>query len=138
MEFIQEKYWWQNKELKVLDQDNKKDIKALLLGHKITKVAEDQILLDDGTLVKIVPNEGGCSCASGDYSLTDLNEVDNIITAVDVVEEAIPDDEWDGLTGYRVYVIAEDKKIRLFSVEGTDGSGYYGTGYELFIREPSI
>ncbi|PVU81357.1 hypothetical protein DDP54_15770 (plasmid) [Cellulomonas sp. WB94] len=108
-------------------------IEALLLGHSVSKVAEDHLLLDDGTLLRLVGNEGGCSCGGGDYDLTELNDVDNIITAV----EFEVGDGADYFTAYRIFVLAGDKRINLATFEGDDGSGYYGTGYYVMVRRPA-
>jgi hypothetical protein len=116
-----------------VDHDQKKDIRELLLGHRIAKIDDNTILLDDGTMVQIQPNVGGCGCGAGDYELADLNEVDNIITRVDF-EYAPTGDGNYGEGYYRVFVLAQHKKL-LWSVEGDDGNGYYGTGYQLAVRD---
>lgn len=104
-------------------------IKKLLLGRKIVKVADDQVKLDNGDLVKIVPNVDCCVA----YNITDLNDVDNIITRVEcVVEDEEPAEVFAGT--YAVYVVAEHKKIKAWGVSGDDGNGYYGTGYQLFVK----
>lgn len=116
-----------------IDHGDHDAIRALLLGRKVHKVADDHLLLDNGTVLRVVPNEGGCSCGAGDYYLTDLNDVDNVITNVEFVDE--PDDDWEADGGYyEIFVVAEDKHIRLMRVEGTDGNGYYGTGYRVLVR----
>ena len=117
----------------VLDYRDKADIRALLLGRRVTKVSEDHIRLDDGALVRIYANRGCGGCPSGRYHLCDLNDVDNVITAVDFVQETT-ENEWGVREKtYRVFVVAEDKRVNLFAVEGSDGSGYYGSGYELLV-----
>jgi len=120
--------------LKGYDQDDHKQIRQLLLGHKIERIADDHLRLDDGTVAKVVPNRGEC-CAAGDYQLDDLNGCDNIVTSVEF-EEGVKVEDGSYDTVYRVFVVAEDKRINLFAVSGDDGSGYYGTGYELLVRYP--
>jgi len=119
-----------------LDQDDHKDIRELLLGRKVAKIADDHMELDNGTVVKIVANEGCGGCSSGWYSLDDLNECDNVITAVEFggEERSTGDEDWEVENVYRVFVVAEDKRINLYAVSGDDGNGYYGTGYELLVR----
>ena len=135
-ELITAEYAWDDPTLVAIDQDGVEELRALLLGHRVEKIADDHLRLDDGTVIRIVPNVGGCACSAGDYELTDLNECDNIITSVEVVNEVDnAEDEWGDRT-YRVFVVAEDKRINLFAVSGSDGNGYYGTGYELFVRKP--
>lgn len=121
--------------LDAISHDEEERIAGLLIGHSIKKVAQDHLLLDDGTLLRIVPNQGGCSCGSGDYELADLRGVDNIITSVEFVKEGDEDDgEFSG--AYRIFVFADNRRLNLFSVEGFDGNGYYGTGYYIMVRRP--
>lgn len=140
---------WFNKDpdtysLRETEQDK---ITALLEGRKVTKVDGEHLLLDDGTLIKAIGHDGGCACSAGCYYLTILNGCDNIITRVeydyrprddynkiviDPDDPDAPEDDWYGY--YRIYVFAEDKRINLMQVEGNDGNGYYGTGFELLVR----
>jgi len=98
----------------------------------VSKVADDHLLLDNGTLLKLVGNDGGCACSAGCYDLTALNGVENIITAVEF-EDDPADDGHDG-DGYRIFVFAGDQRINLATFEGSDGNGYYGTGYHVMVR----
>ena len=119
------------------DQNAHDAISALLLGHTVSKVADDHLILDDGTLLKLVGNEGGCSCGAGDYDLIVLNGVENVITAVEFEND--PDgDDWksNGDGAYRIFVFAGDQRINLATFKGTDGNGYYGTGYHVMVRLP--
>jgi len=123
-----------------LYQDDEDKIRELLVGHKVTKVADDKLALDDGTILTVYPNIGGCSCGDGDYVLTALNGCDNIITNVSVQEEPAPKDEdgYDGGTIYSIFVFAENKALKLVEVAGDDGNGYYGTGFEISIQRPKV
>lgn len=108
------------------------------------------LTLSDGTTLKVGGNVGGCSCGAGDYPLTTLNAPDGIITNVEVEErpdddERCPECEAEGKTWadecphrgwYRVYVVAEDKRLTLASFEGSDGNGYYGTGWWMRVEAP--
>lgn len=120
------------------DQDSEFGIEALLLGHAVSKVAEDHLLLDNGTLLRLVGNDGGCSCSAGCYDLTALNGVENIITAVEFEDD--PDGDWATKHGdgtYKIFVFAGNERINLATFEGSDGNGYYGTGYHVMVRLPS-
>lgn len=132
-----------------LNEDDTDKITALLMGRKVTKVDGEHLLLDDGTLVKAIGHDGGCSCPAGCYDLSVLNGVDNIITRVEFDYHPASDyDPWDGPNEakkcdpdqedwsghYRIFVFAEDQRINLMQVDGSDGNGYYGTGYELVVR----
>ena len=119
-----------------LDNTDEREIRELLLGHRVAKIADDHMELDDGTVVKIVANEGCGGCNSGWYALDQITECDNIITRVDFETESTSESEYEYEGIYKVFVVAEDKRINLYSVSGDDGNGYYGTGYELLVRKP--
>lgn len=144
---------WESKEpgLVTIEHHQEQEIKDLLLGRRVVAVDDDHLMLDNGAVVKVVPNEGGCLCGAGDYDLTALQRVDNVIT--NVVLDYHPDDDWSygketehgkclhgGTEGghYRIFVLAGDEKINLMSAEGSDGNGYYGTGYSLVVRPPTV
>lgn len=114
------------------DETDKPQIENLLIGRKLVKVSEDTLVLDDGRRLRFVGNEGGCSCGAGDYDLTELNGVDNVITKVEFVDS--PDDEYREEGGhYRIFVFADNQQINLATFEGSDGNGYYGTGYQIHV-----
>ena len=117
------------------DETDHEEIKQLLVGHKVVKVADDTLTLDDGRLLKFRGNEGGCSCGSGDYELTELNGTDNLIMNVEF--EDSPDGDWTdhGDGRYRIFVFADNQKINLATFEGSDGNGYYGTGYSITVTD---
>lgn len=122
-------------------------IAALLTGRRITAVEQghfdrpgDQswgdsitgrLTLDDGTVIYVAPNEGGCACSAGDYYLKHLATVDNVITSVRLAVETEDDESWEPDQSYRIYVVADAVEI-----DGNDGNGYYGTGYELIVVIP--
>jgi hypothetical protein len=106
-------------------------------GARWTK-ASGRLELDNGTRVYVVPNEGGCSCGAGDYELTHLASVDNIITSARCTETTTGyGDYGDGPTRYQVFVVADATEINLLTIDGDDGNGYYGTGYRLIVV-PSV
>jgi DNA-binding beta-propeller fold protein YncE len=89
------------------------------------------LTLDDGTKVYVAGNEGGCSCSSGCYYLEHLAAVDNVITSVEVISD--PSNDYDSGEGYKIFVYADNEKINIASFEGSDGNGYYGTGFYLKV-----
>lgn len=109
-------------------------IKNLLMYRKVVKVVGDILLLDNGIELEVVPNSGCGGCYSGWYEIVELNGCDNIITDVEFVCEDIDDLTSDNDTSYKIFVYAEDKKIKLVQVDGSDGNGYYGTGYSIIVR----
>lgn len=134
-----------------LTENDDKRIAELLTGHRIIAAetgdfdwpgrdrwqdrASGRLTLDDGTQVYVIPNQGGCACSAGDYWLEHLVAVDNVITSVRLAEESDGPDEWgyEGEKKYRIYVVADAVEVNVLSVEGDDGNGYYGTGYELIV-----
>lgn len=118
---------------KGIKEDEEDKIKELLLFRKIIKVDEDCLYLDNGVTLHIVANEG-CGCGAGMYSIVDLNTCDNVITNVELTVEEIGTelDEGSGYS-YKIFVYAEDNKIKVLQVDGEDGNGYYGVGYEIFV-----
>jgi hypothetical protein len=135
-------------QFETLSENDDQKIADLLVGRRIVAAeqgsfklglnrwddeAEGKLTLDDGTVVYVVPHIGGCSCGAGDYSLTSLAKVDNVITSVRLAAEEGPR-EWDeGPTSYRIYVVADAVEINAVQIDGDDGNGYYGTGYELIV-----
>lgn len=109
------------------------------------------LTLSDDTVLRVWGNDGGCACGSGCYPLSSIAVVENIITNVEVEERPSSDyddenskcrtcgENWcyqdghDNTGYYRIFVFAGDERINIASFEGTDGSGYYGTGWWLDI-----
>ena len=135
--------------VEVLDEEDRDKITALLTGRRVEKVDGEHLLLDDGTAIKAIGHDGGCACSAGCYDLSVLNGVDNAITSVDFDYRPAgdyecpsmpghPDDPKDEHIGYyRVFVYAENQQINLMQFDGSDGNGYYGTGFEILVRRPA-
>lgn len=121
-------------ELSMYDEDK---IKELLMYHKIIKVENDTLYLDNRIELEIMPNEG-CGCGAGWYEITELNGCDNVITNVELnCENGKWDSNWltyDKM--YNIFVYAENKKIKVLQVDGNDGNGCYGTVYEIKVKIP--
>ena len=123
---------------KTLREYDEEAIEKLLLYKSVTKASEDTLVLSDGTELTIVPNDGGCSCGAGDYYIKELNGCENMITSVLFDKKEENDSFYYGNRTYQIFVYAENKKINLLSVEGDDGSGYYGTGYRIDVCFPQL
>lgn len=129
---------------KFYDEFDRKEIKKLLIGRKVKVIDNDgqeaTLLLDNGTKLRIIANEGCGGCSNGWYSINKLNEVDNAITNVkfecDNMESIEENDYFD--TSYKIFVFCEDTRINLLDVSGSDGNGYYGTGYTIHVIEEII
>jgi hypothetical protein len=120
-----------NKEIGYYEEEK---IKELLMFRKIIKVENDTLFLDNGTKLEIIPNEGCVGCSAGWYSVAELNECDNAITNVEFICEDIDDPNSYDETSYKIFVYAENKKIKAVQVDGGDGNGYYGTGYSIMVK----
>lgn len=116
---------------RVLRHSDTDEIEGLLLGHTVTVVGEDTATLNDGTQLKFVGNHGCGGCLNGNYELTALNGMDNVITRVEFLGD--PDDD-DGI--YEIFVYTAHNVINLASFEGNDGNGCYGTGYTIHVTKP--
>lgn len=118
----------------VLHESNEKEIRELLLYRKVVKVTGNTLTLDNGTELIIKGNQGCPSCNAGWYSITELNDCNNVITnvefACDTTDEYEDEDEH---RTYKIFVYAEDKRIKLVQIDGYEGGGYYGTGYEIYV-----
>lgn len=120
-----------------IDGEDIEEIKKLLLYKKITEVTINSnymtgtMKLDDGTVLKIVANEGCGGCNNGWYSLEELNKCDNAITDVELVYDKRNSDEV-----IQIFVIAEDKRIKIIDVQGDEGNGYYGRGFTIYVEKP--
>jgi hypothetical protein len=107
----------------------------LLIGRRVVGVADETLTLDDGTVLVFAGNEGcqAIGCGHGDYRLTELNGVDNVITSVEF--DDAPDGAYgDGNGRYRLFVLAGETRVNLATFEGTDGNGYYCSGYEVYVN----
>ena len=118
---------------RTLCEQNEKEIEELLLGHKVTVDDCGNLVLDNGVMLQINPNIGCGGCESGNYYLEHISSVNNAITNVEFVEEFEDDCYYEH---YRIFVIADGMTTELLDVYGTDGNGYYGTGYTIDVYMP--
>lgn len=123
-----------NVPVEAYSQENHEEIEALLLGRTVTKVAEDKLLLDDGTELTLTGNEGCGGCTNGEYNLTELNGVDNVITKVEFVNDPDGDRSYNKIGVYQIFVYADNVQVNLAHFIGSDDNGYYGTGYSITVR----
>jgi hypothetical protein len=119
-----------------LDYEDEAQIKSLLMGRRVTKVNDTTLELDDGRILKIRGNEGCGGCSSGWYEIEELNDCPNNAIFNVEFEHTYDRDEdayYRGNETYRIFVYAENEKIKLLEVNGTDGNGYYGSGYWIDV-----
>lgn len=118
---------------RTLNECNENEIKELLLGHKIVADENnDALILDNGVVLQINPNVGCYGCESGNYYLQHIASVNNAITNVEFVD----DFDAEYYKHYKIFVIADGMTTELLDVYGTDGNGYYGTGYKIDVYFP--
>lgn len=123
---------------RTLCEQNEKEIEELLLGHKVTVDDYDNLVLDNGVVLQINPNIGCYGCESGNYYLQHISSVNNAITNVEFVNDHDDsDDDEEYYQHYRIFVIADGMTTELLDVYGTDGNGYYGTGYTIDVYLPN-
>lgn len=96
--------------------------------------AEGLLVLDDGTELYLTGNDGGCACSAGCYPLAEVALVDNIITSAHVNADPSGDDD-NGTGVYQIFVFADAKPINIAEFRGSDGNGYYGTGFSITVRK---
>lgn len=111
-----------------------KDMKQALLYHSIVKVEEvdgqtGRLILDDGTRLIVIGNEGCGGCGNGWFYLTKLNTCENMITDVKCSDDFDDGDEVFSLFVYSVNQPATE----VLRYEGYD-NGYYGTGYRVYVE----
>ena len=71
--------------------------------------------------------------------MTELNDCDNIITNVSLQDESKKDEYgYESDTVYSIFVYAENQTLKLLEVTGSDGNGYYGTGYRINVSRPTV
>ena len=117
------------------DGENLEDLRKLLLYHKVVdaKVISDyggELILDNGMTLEVIPNSGCGGCSNGWYYLSDLAKCENVITDVSI--EYSHNDDYDEVI--RVFVFTEDERIKLIDVYGSEGNGYYGRGFNIYVN----
>lgn len=129
--------WEKGKYDYVLDDTDEKEIARLLIGRSVVEADSElgYMVLDDGTRLSVVGNDGCGGCCSGWYEVKGIAEVRNAITSVETDVRIVPD-TYGGDKVYRIYVVADGIRTELLNVSGSDGNGYYGTGYEIFVTLP--
>lgn len=130
---------WYGENSHVDDFDHGDRLRDTLVGRKVVAVTEDAMVLDTGKVLYI-RTEGDC-CAW--YDITHLSKVDNMIT--DVRTEHT---EWDydapdrpdsgAAERFSIYVYADNAEVNLLTVEGNEGSGYYGRGYRIMLDDKEM
>lgn len=133
-------------ETSVINHEENERIAALLEGRRIVAAElahgrvepssywsmdyDARLTLDDGTVLYVVPNYGCGGCPNGRYWVESVASVDNVITRAGVTVTAR--EEYGDR--YTIYVVADDVQINAVTVNGDEGNGYYGAGFDLVVE----
>lgn len=113
-------------------------IKETLIGKQITRIEQKdaftvEVTLDDGVILTLAGNEGGCCCGNGDWIISKLlsdSEKPSGRVMNAWVNDRIDMDEdlgeiWGPVT---VFIVAEGRKYPLVEFTGQH-NGWYGHGF---------
>ena len=102
-----------------------------LVGKRITKITDEKIVLDNGTVLDIEPNEGcgGCSAGWAEMDIDPYNP--NIEAAVMNVE--YKDTDKIRSDSFKIFIYMADNTS--ITMEGNNGNdnGYYGSGFWVTV-----
>lgn len=113
-------------------------IKEVVIGKQITSIEQKGpfkavVTLDDGAILQLEGNEGGCCCGRGDWAITKLlanaEKPNGRIMNAWIDNQIKPDEDYDEISGpIRVFIMAEGTEYPLVEFDGYD-DGWYGQGF---------
>lgn len=108
------------------------DLSPLLVGKSIESIdtAQDTVRLTDGTVLAF--DGGGDCCAWFSAQLKESNLTENVITAVREVDSGNKDEDYL----FTIAVFAVNQEVMSVEVTGDEGSGYYGSSFNLRVYKP--
>lgn len=111
---------------------HKEDLAPLLVGKTIKSVdtLKNIVRLSDG--MTLVFEDGGDCCAWFEAQLREGNLTENVITEVREFDSGNKD--YDYLFTIAVYAVNEE--VMSVEVTGSEGSGYYGSSFDLNVYKP--
>lgn len=119
-----------------LDQNSDDGLYTQILrGRYVTRIDGSTITLDNGTELHIQGNEGCGGCGNGWYWLEQVYKQGSrrarIMSAYVAYDEEDKDEE--GPSVYTIFVMVDGNptQLPLATVRGSDGNGYYGTGFTI-------
>lgn len=117
--------------------------KELLVGRRIVAVKDEGadtsgLVLDNGTTIYVVPNEGCGGCPAGRWWIERIDKADSAITDVRWDEESFNydesyDEECDTRVKIFVYTESDIEAKEILTLEGYEDNGFYGEGFELYL-----
>lgn len=118
-------------------------LKELLVGRRIVEVKDEGfdtsgLVLDNGTTIYVVPNEGCGGCTAGRWWIERIDKADSAITDVRWDEKTFNYDEryneeCDNRVKIFVYTESDIEAKEILTLEGYEDNGFYGEGFELYL-----
>ena len=107
-------------------------LSPLLVGKSIESIDthQDTVRLTDGTVLAF--DGGGDCCAWFSAQLKESNLTENVITAVREVDSGNKDGDYL----FTIAVFAVNQEVMSVEVTGDEGSGYYGSSFNLRVYKP--
>ena len=114
------------------------EIKETLIGKQITRIEQKddftvEVTLDDGVILTLAGNEGGCCCGNGDWAITELlsdsEKPSGRVMNAWVDDQIGADEELGEISGpITVFIMVEGREYPLVEFDGYD-NGWYGQGF---------
>jgi hypothetical protein len=114
---------------RIVDAGSKRVVEENSWGRSVSRNV-DYLTLDDNTELRVVANSGCGGCSSGNYWINSVAAFPNVITRVELTDEATADDYGETL---EIHVYAEGASATVLSVSGDEGNGYYGRGCRVMV-----
>nr|DAN94548.1 MAG TPA: hypothetical protein [Caudoviricetes sp.] len=113
-------------------------IKETLISKQITRIEQKddftvEVTLDDGVILTLTGNEGGCCCRNGDWTISELlsdsEKPSGRVMNAWVDDQIGADQEIGEISGpITVFIMAEGREYPLVEFNGYD-NGWYGHGF---------
>lgn len=101
-----------------------------LVGQRITTITDDLIVLDNGTVLDIEPNQGCGDCDTGWAEMEIIPNNPNTEAAVMNVEY---EDTYKARTdSFKIFIYMANSTITMKGFNGND-NGYYGSGFWVTV-----
>lgn len=114
------------------------EIKETLIGKQITHIEQKddftvEVTLDDGVILTLAGNEGGCGCGNGDWVISELlsdsGKPSGRVMNAWVDDRIGADEEMGEISGpVTVFIMVEGREYPLVEFSGFD-NGWYGHGF---------
>lgn len=108
------------------------DLAPLLVGKGIESIDthQDTVRLTDGTVLAFDSSRDCCAWFSA--YLKEGNLTENVITAVREVDSGNKDEDYL----FTIAVFAVNQEVMSVEVSGDEGTGYYGSSFDLRVYKP--